>query len=58
MYNAAIKNLQLCETDEGKFISYFSQVNQRGKTYHVLPWHSLAMLNCNEDGSLINLNDL
>ena len=57
MHRAAIRALELSENDESKFVNYYSQVNHRGKTYHPLPWYSVALLNCNEDGSVVNLNE-
>ena len=57
MTSANIRALQLSENDETKFINYFSGVNERGISYHILPWHSVAVLNCLEDGSLVDLNN-
>ena len=55
--NANIRSLYLSENDQLSFINYFSQVNNRGTTYHILPWHSVALLSCDEDGSLVDLRN-
>ena len=57
MHEYAIRKLQLSESDDQQFINYFTDVNERGKKYHILPWHSVALMNCNSDGSVINLNE-
>ena len=55
--SADVRSLYVEGENINKIVSYYGQVSEGGKYFHILPQHAILLLDCQEDGSLVNLAD-